>query len=203
MSVLTVAALLLPGCYKVPTTYVNDDVLVVTLHDMAGDFKQLATFAISDTIGMVSDDNSDKPIYTSDSKNVVNNIASNFTSRGFKRVNKNQVPDFAVNVTAIKVLNVTTYYPGYYYGYGGYYGGSYWGYPGYSYYYPWAYTYTYATGSLFIEVIDLKHKNVQANKLNVIWFCLLNGYLDSGGNSATVNTYVNKGFKQSPYIQAN
>jgi hypothetical protein len=202
ISLFAVFALLTPGCITAPQTDMNDGVLVVTLHDVNGDFKQLSTFSISDTIAVISDNGSDAPVYNSESQAVVNNVTANLSARGFTKVGRSQSPDFVVNVSAIKVLNVETYYPGYWYGYGGYYGGAYWGYPGYSYYYPWSYTYAYVSGSLLIEIIDVKHKNAASHEMTAIWNCLVNGYVTDNINAATVNTYVNKGFNQSPYIQA-
>lgn len=198
---LMASALLMLGCQKVTTDYgPNDDIIVITLHDKSTNFGDLKTFEISDSIGFINDGVSSYG-KSSGATSVINNIVRNFNDRGYKRVGHNQGADFAVNVTAIKILNIETYYPGYWYGYAGYYGGAYYGYPYYSYYYPYTYSYAYTTGSLMIEVIDFKHRDVANNRIIVPWNCLLNGYADSGASPDLVNTYVNKGFAQSPYIQ--
>lgn len=192
------------GCQKVPNQGPEEDIVVITLHDKDEAFSTLKTFSISDSIGVASNTASGYKIGGPQATAVLANIVNNLTSRGFVQVNKNLNPDMAVVVTAIKMLNVDTYYyPGYWYGYWGYYDAGYWGYPGYDYYYPWSYTYVYNTGSFMVELADLKHEDPVTKKITIAWSCLINGYLDSSTDSGLVNKYVDKGFEQSEYIKAN
>jgi hypothetical protein len=182
-----------------PIVNASQTVGVVTIHDKNASFSELKTFSISDSIGVVTD-GGEKGYAGTEATAIIANIVSNLETRGFVKVNKNQNPDMVIPVTAFKLLNIVSYYPGYWYGYGGYYGGGYWGYPGYGYYYPYSYTYTYTTGTLMIEAVDVRHRNPINNTMTVVWNCVINGLADGLNNSKTVNKFVNDGFVQSPYV---
>jgi hypothetical protein len=103
--------------------------------------------------------------------------------------------DLGVKVVTVTVTTVGTYYPGYWWGYGGYY-------PYYP-YYPYSYTYSYSTGSMFIDLIDLENANNISGKATVIWTSFSNGILGETSNTVLATDAVNQSFIQSPYIKTN
>lgn len=200
---LSLVTILSFGCVKVPDVAPEDEVITITLHDKNKNFADFKTFSINDTVSVITDGALEKKTGVN-ANQVISNIAKNMTSRGFTQVNSNQNPDIVVNLFAIKITNVSTYYPGYWYGYGGYYP-YYPYYPYYySYYYPWTYTYTYNTGGVFVEFIDFKHRQPPpSNVLSVMWSAFINGYVDASVNPGDINKYIDQAFEQSPYIKTN
>ena len=90
------------------------------------------------------------------------------------------------------------YYPGYWYP--GYWGGNWGG----GWYYPYPITYSYSTGSLLADMINLKNApEGQKEKLTVVWNAYISGLL-GGSGSLNVNrttTAINQAFTQSPYLK--
>ena len=90
------------------------------------------------------------------------------------------------------------YYPGYLYP--GYWGGNWGG----GWYYPYPITYSYSTGSLLADMINLKNApEGQKEKLTVVWNAYISGLL-GGSGSLNVNrttTAINQAFTQSPYLK--
>ena len=71
-------------------------------------------------------------------------------------------------------------------------------------YYPYAVTYSYSTGSFLTELLNLEAPQGQTEKLPVLWTAYMSGLL-SGSTSVNVNLAVqavNQAFTQSTYLQA-
>ena len=107
--------------------------------------------------------------------------------------------------------NVTTNIVGGGWGWGGWYGwGGWWGYPGGGYYpgYPGYCCYTsiyqYTTGSLIIEMLDVKNAEDEGDKVRipVAWHGGLNGYAEGSARNrqARVERSMDQMFKDSPYL---
>jgi hypothetical protein len=199
--------LLLTACQPEPDAQqLIDEFVVATNYDPAADFNSYATYAIpTDTIGLISNNSSDTIIVASESdfpRPVLNAIKSNLNARGYTQVGRDQNPDLGINVLVVNDFNVFQelvypgggYYPGNYYG--GYYGYNSW------YYYPYVNTYTYNTGVLIIEIVDLKNKTPE-NTVKVVWDAYLGDvYSTINLNEQAING-ITQAFAQSPYIGSN
>lgn len=199
---LALAASVLAACRKEPDlSTLSSNFVVQTDRDPAANFGSYKTFYISDTIAYLSSNKNDSILVDDNAKTVVNTIKDNLTKRGYTFVPRTSHPDLGINTVAIKDITVGIVYPGYWWGYPGYWDPWYWGWY-YPYYYPWTTAYAITTGSVIVEMIDLK--NADANdKLDVIWTINLNGALGSSSTNTTLAVNgINQAFVQSPYVKA-
>jgi hypothetical protein len=196
------------GCRKEPDlNQLTDEPVVVTYYDRGTDFNTLKTFSLPSTVGLISNSNpNDTLLGALKAAQILGRLSTRLTANGFTAVDSSQNPDMVANVFVIKDLNSSQVVsPGYWWGYDGYYDPYYWGYPGGYYYYPYTYTYTYETGTLVIELIDLKNRVQNNNKLYVAWNMLASGVL-SDSNSDNMQKALNaidQSFVQSPYLKSN
>lgn len=177
---------------------------VLTLYDTNIDFGSYASFHIPDSIGVVSDDASQpKHQGGSDAQQITSKIRGILTSRGYSHVGKN-VAELGVNVTIIHQLTdvYSSYNAGYWWGYDGYWGGAYWGYATSPYYYGYYYDYTYESGSLLIEMVDLKNA-ASNNKLKIIWNAEIGDIYAANIDVVSSLKYVQEAFDQSAYLKKN
>jgi Domain of unknown function (DUF4136) len=196
------------ACRKEPMLgqLINEPV-VVTYYDRGTDFNSLNTFCLPSTVGLISNTNpNDTLLGAVKAAQILGRLNTRLTERGFNSVDISQNPDMVANVFVIKDLNTNTVVsPGYWSGYGGYYDPYYWGYPGSFYYYPYSYAYTYETGTLVVELIDLKHRVQNNNKLYVVWNMLASGVLSdsNGDNMQKAFDAIDQSFVQSPSLKSN
>lgn len=195
-------AVLLGACQpEHDTVKLLDQFVVSTNYDTGADFTSYGTYSLStDTIGFVSNRSNDTIIVQSESdfpRPVLQSIESNLSSLGYTRVEKNENPDWRINVYVINDFNLyqqvvysNYYYPSYYgygYGYGGYYG------------YPYVNTYALNTGSLVLEILDLK--NITADKkVKVIWSAYMGDVYSTIDLIKQSQEGIDQAFIQSPYI---
>jgi len=129
------------------------------------DFGGYQTYYISDTIKRQTTNPNDSIWFDNDSKQLIDAVKANMTARGYTLVAKGSNPDLGLSMTAIKDLNIGVIYPGWWWGYWG----CYWGWCYYPPYYPWyGQIYTIPTGTLILDMIDLKNANSD-QRLTVIW----------------------------------
>jgi hypothetical protein len=205
----SVSIVALASCHDYPDF---DDLsykpVVITNHDPSIDFDNYQTYYMSDSITKISDDPNDSILEATYGDPLSNAIVENMNSRGFVRVGLNDNPDLGLNTAVIKITTtVQTYPPYYWWGYPGY-GGCYYGYCGgyYPYYgYGYGYSYSYSTGSLMIQMADLKNVNDSLKKINIVWTNFNTGVL---GSSSTLNVQegvnsINQAFTQSTYLETN
>jgi len=191
------------GCRKTPDfDQLSNQFIVSTSLDKNAVFNSYQTFFISDTIKYIGEIGSDSILVGLDAMQLVQTVKDNLTSRGYTFVSRDNNPDVGLTLSAIKDIDVVIeYYPGWW---DGYYGGCYWYYWCYPYYYPWTSVYAYTTGTIILNMYDLK--NADANQqLKGIWNTTGLGAL---GSSVSTNLSlgidaINQGFKQSPYLQTN
>jgi hypothetical protein len=203
------------GCYQASSEPPTDD-SVVTGHSPDANFGSYLTFAIDPTVHVAAVQ-ADDTVETTDadprmSEGVVNRLSDKLMRRGYNRVLNEEDPDLAVTITAIGLLQsgaVNSSYLSRYYS-------SYWGFPGWSYYYPYEIHSAYETGSLIIDMADLrnapKSKPVRtpepdddfaSNGLAVVWTMIGHkAYLDEHGTSRVSNATqaIDEAFAQSPYL---
>ncbi|MFI5218223.1 MAG: DUF4136 domain-containing protein [Bacteroidia bacterium] len=177
--------------------------IVVTNHDAEANFSNYQTYYLPPFIDKIADDANDSTVSSSLAQPILDAIDNNMQSRGYTKVTDKNLADIGIGVVTITVTTTEVYYPGYWWGYGGYYGG-YGGYYPYYPYYPYSYTYTYTTGSMVVELIDLKNIDLVNNRVDILWTNFSNGVLGQGVSSSVLAVdAVNQAFKQSPYITTN
>jgi hypothetical protein len=156
-------------------------VKVASDFDKKTDFSQFKTYAFYKT-GIDKVEISDL-----DKKRILRSIDESMTAKGFT---KSEDPDLLINffTKAHKEVYVDQYYGGWGYGYG--YGWG-WGYPYYWGGYPWVYTST--EGTLYIDLIDNKKKEM-------VWQGEGVGTLtqNSGDKDERIKEFVSKILKQYP-----
>ena len=202
MSFLVVLA----GCYPKGAEYIEELDLVYTNFYNQFDFKAQSTYAIPDSVVIITGDaisdpdGNGRPEYMSaaSAKVILDQVNNNMTANGWKRVNKFSNPDVALLVSSMTTTNIYYYYDWWYWDwwYGGYYG---WYYP--CCYYP-PYVTGYRSGSVLVQMIAPKGV-ASGDNMPIVWTALLNGLAE--GSSADIASRVQKGidqaFAQSPYLK--
>lgn len=189
------------GCYPDGPEYYSDYDIVYTNYDKDFSFGGHKFYAMPDKIVKISGniDQGSLPefIGTTYSSIILERIKSNMTSLGYTLVSDTTQADFILFPSALETTNI-----GYYYDYWGYYYG--WYYPPYygGWYYPYPMTYSYQTGSLFLNLIDRKSISPD-DKSPVVWVAIVNGLLEGSSADFTnrMNKTIDQAFKQSPYLQ--
>ncbi len=201
---LVMAGLFATSCRKSPNyDQLSSNFVVVTNADTTVAFNAFKTYYISDTISYLSSSSDDTILYDDNAKKLVQAVKDNMNARGYTFVAKNNHPDLGFNLGVVKTLNVGVSYPGWWWGYPGWWDPWYWGWY-YPYYYPWSITYVVTTGTVILDMVDLKDAESK-KQLRVLW----NGYMggavgsDVGGNVQRGVDAINQSFEQSPYIKAN
>ncbi len=192
------------ACRKTPDTQkLSANFAVQTAKDANANFGEYKTYYISDTIALRTTDPNDTLWTNGDARQLVATVKSNMNERGYTLVSRKSQPDIGLAMTAIKDLNIGVYYPGWWYGgYWGYWGGCYWGYCGYPPYYGYGAIYSIPTGTLILDMIDVKNA-ASTGKLNSIWSSVMSGGLGYTNDDVQLGVEaVNQSFEQSPYIQA-
>jgi hypothetical protein len=208
LPVLVISAL--SGCYPNGAQYTSDLDLVYTNYSTSFDFTTRTTYALPDSVIEITGDNfnndngNGKPDFLPPAyaQSILSQIQKNMTSFGWTKVDKNAHPDVILLASTMTTTNLYYYYDWGYWGwwYPGWYPGWGWYYPGY---YP-PYVTGYKSGSVFVQMIDQKSVAVPAaGNIPVIWSMILNG-LAQGGTAditARVQTNIDQGFAQSPYLK--
>lgn len=197
-------AVYLTACRKNPDTgKLSTDFVVQTSRSADANFQNFKTFFISDTIALATTNPNDSIWTDAKAKQLVATVKQNMTSRGYTLVNRNAKPDLGMELFAVKDLNVGVIYPGWWWGYWGYWGGCYWGYCGYPPYYPWTgMIYTVPTGTLILDMIDLKNATSHEN-LTVVWGSVMSGGIGTSSDLQLGVNAINQAFTQSAYLRSN
>ena len=201
MAVLA-GSLILASCTKYPneSDRTLEDLVVVTQYDTKANFSEYTTFAIPDSISVITETDSGR-IQNATTDVVVNQIVQNMVARGYTRVATNQAPDLGINVSFFKNTNIQVYYPGWYWGYPGYYPPDYWYGGGYGYYYPYYPTVTsYTVGSLIVDMVDLKNANPITQEISICWTAYIRGLLTGYHTTGEITTSIDQAFVQTPQL---
>lgn len=199
--------ILLPFAFSCVKEVTRNELLqepaILTQYEVGLDFSQFSTFALVDSISIISDNQSlQNRIATPNAQMVLNRIRTEMENRGF-----NESPvvnaELGINVSIIHELDFevgTVVVPGYWWGYDGYWDAAYWGYAGDPFYYGYNYNYVYESGALLIELYDLKHAGT-TNKLKVIWNAEIGDIYNTDIDLAEGLESVSQAFTQSPYLR--
>jgi hypothetical protein len=160
LSGMAVITFFIASCYEYhDDTYLDELDITLTYYDTTANFQNYNTFAIRDSVGIISDYLSDSEIdafYRPNGGNdqIKSLVRQYMIDLGYTEVSSDENFDLGVNLVVAAVENTEYYYYGWWYGYYGYYG---WYYDGwYPYYgYPWyPVSYTYQKGALLMELAD-------------------------------------------------
>jgi hypothetical protein len=173
-----------------------DELVVSTNYDPQALFANYSTFTMpTDTIGFLSNQTRDTILTHPNSglvRPIINRIKNNMLERGYSFISRDQNPDLGINVIIVNNLNFLQQVidPGYYYPY--YYGYS-------SYYYPYVQTYTENTGTLVVQVVDLKNRN-QNNEVRVVWSAQMGDLVSTLKQVEQTEKGIDQAFIQSTYF---
>jgi hypothetical protein len=224
-----VVSLFSSACYDYhDDTYLDELDITFTYYDTTYNFQQNSTYAIRDSVGIISDYLSNNEIANfykngGGSDKIKEQVRANLNALGYSEVAGTANFDFGVNLVVMAVEN-TEYYYGWWYGYYGYYGW-YWGgwYPYYG--YPWyPVSVTYQQGALLMELVDgnsLRAYRIWADDktqgeienadpdevpdVNFVWQALVSGVAGSetSYNKDRAERGIDEAFSQSPYLIKN
>ena len=229
-AVAVIASLFMTACYEYhDDTYLDELDITLTYYDTTYNFQQNATYALRDSVGIISDYLSDAEInnfYKPGGGNdqIKDLVRTNMTALGYTEVSADANFDFGINLVVAAVENTETYYYGWWYGYYGYYGWYYGGwYPYYG--YPWyPVSYTYQKGALLMEFADGNSirayrawadgktqgeiENADPDEvpdINFVWQALISGVAgtDKSYNQQRAERGIVEAFSQSPYLIKN
>ncbi|MFM7329287.1 MAG: DUF4136 domain-containing protein [Bacteroidota bacterium] len=202
-SIFAAAAALLLACNGFPDLELRVKSMVVqTSFAKNINFSAYSTFFIpTDTLGLVSNVSDDTIIVGDYAKGVTARVRAKVSGGGYTYVERDQDPDIAVNVYIVDNSGVfqSVTYPNYLNGYPGYFYSGYYGFGGY-YNYPVVQTYSYQSGILAIELIDLKNRTPD-NKLQVVWVANIGDVYTSTDPFVKVLDAIDQAFRQSPYLK--
>jgi len=223
-------SLFMSACYTYhDDTYLDELDITLTYYDTNYNFQQYNTFAIRDSVGIISDYLSDSEIanfYKNGGGNdqIKDLVRTNMISLGYTEVANDENYDFGVNLVVAAVENTEYYSYGWWYGYYPYYGWYYGGwYPYYG--YPWyPVSYTYQKGALLMEIADgesIRAYRIWADgktqgeienadpdevpNINFVWQALISGVagMDKSYNQERTQRGIVEAFSQSPYLIKN
>ena len=195
---------LMSGCTKEPLENMTEAEtrIYITNHDSTANFAAFKTFSIADSVAVVRNSRLEKKDLKDIDAQFIKGMKDAMQQRGYVLVNKDQNPDLGINIS--RVYNTYTgviSYPSYWGYYVRFWDPYYWGYPGYVYYFPYAFNvYQVRDGAVSIDMIDLRHTKGD-NKIKGLWNGLIRG--EGIFNSGNVNSQVKSLFDQSPYIKTN
>ena len=204
---LFAAVLMVTACEKTPDTgKLDDDYLVYTNYDDDTDFKQFSTYYMPDSVLIITG-NADKPKYlygTPASDIILTNFDKGMENAGYIRVTDKSIADLGLQVSYVEDTYNFRYFNNYpwWYGYPWYWNFGYWGNWG-GWYWPYNITYSYTTGSVLGELVDLTLPPTTSKTLRVVWSTYISGLLNPNGslNAIEVQQGINQAFSQSPYLK--
>lgn len=201
LGVIGLTALLFAGCTKDPARQLEGEETSVYITNRAEGvgFGQYASFALSDSVVVLQNNQLVDRVRTEYDGLLINAIAGQMQQRGFVRVAQGDDPDLGITVSRIynDFTGIVNYFD-----YWGYYGGwwdpFYWGYPGLNYGFPGFFgTYTITDGAVAVDMIDLKNANANG-QLRAVWSGLIRG--TGTFAPARAEAHAAALFAQSPYI---
>lgn len=206
--VVVIAMAVFTGCQKDPLKNLSaaESRIYITNQDSTAEFSSFRTFSISDSVGVIEDNQGLGKELTSFDAAVVAAVSASMEARGYQRVERNENPDLGVTVTRV-YSNFTGLisYPSYWDYYGNFYDPFYWGYPGYDYFSPVYYgptfysTYQVVQGALAVDMLNLRDAAVD-NTIRPVWSALARG--TGVLNPSNVESQISAFFEQSPYLAA-
>ena len=201
----TIPLVLLASCEKDPDMEnLDGDLAVYTDYAPDADFGSFDTYYLPDSI-LEPGQGRDATYWKDDyAQMLISEVSLLMDGRGFTRLageEGKETADLGLQMTYIAQTNqVAT--GGLYYGWWDY---GYWGPWWSSWYYPYAVTYSYDTGTLLLELVDLTKASDDgtARRLPVVWYANAQGYSfgNSRADAALLLRAIDQAFAQSPYVK--
>lgn len=203
------------GCQKDPSTSgLSSEYLVYTAHDTSADFATIDTYYIPDSILLIGShavnetgDRVSKYWNDADALSLINTIVSEMNSLGYTRIDEGALRQTADVGFQVSYVEETSYFTGYsnpywWWDYPYYWSPGYWGYWS-GWYYPFVVQYSYTTGSLLVEMVDLKKGDPTTRKLPILWNSYISGLVRNNKsiNIERASEALKQAFLQSPYLK--
>lgn len=197
-------AILATSCEKDPDlNQLDNNFTVYTNYDSKTNFNDFKTYYLPDSILLVGQGMKTEYWKDENAQDIIKQVADEMDARGYTRVNAIKEANIGIQLSFIHQTTQVI-------GTGGWYD-SWWG-PGYwgpywnDWYYPYPVTYSYNTGTLIMDMVNLTahtEDTSQKVKLPVIWHSYATGLLfdNSKYNIQLTLDAVNQAFEQSPYIK--
>ena len=132
------------------------------------------------------------------------NYVKGMESAGYVRTTDKALADLGLQISYVEDTYRFRYFNDYpwWYGYPWYWSCGYWGNWG-GWYWPYNITYSYTTGSVLGELVDLTESPDTSKTLRVVWTSYITGLLNGNGslNTADVQSSISQAFAQSPYLK--
>ncbi|MFC2086046.1 DUF4136 domain-containing protein [Bacteroidota bacterium] len=191
------------GCYPGSGSFTADETdIVATVYDTTANFQANKTFVVPDTVIHVVDPDEEDPIDIprNNDELMINTVKENLRSLGYSELENpslENLPDIfvTVQVTATEWTGYVSY-P--WYGWWGWYP---WYPPGWGppYYPCCTTTYSYTTGTILLDMIDVSESD--AENIVIPWNAALNGVAAGGQGGTRIKTRLDQAFNQSPYLK--
>jgi len=200
------------SCYPNSDRDAADFDVAVTFYDPDVNFSNFQTYAMPDSIVHLTDPQQGDHLTRQQDNRILLTIATNMEDLGYTREMNPETngADVIILVSAMSDENWETYSSYAPYDSWSWYGGwGYWGWwgPSYNTYYPWGATvaYSYTTGTLILEMIDMQDVNEESELINTLWVGAINGLLEGSdsGLEFRIVSNINQCFDQSPYLDVN
>ena len=206
---LLFTALLFTSCEKEPDLdKVQNDYVVYTQYDKNANFSKGNTFYVPDSVLLIGNKSQNATyLDTTTGDFIINAYTTQMQSKGYTKVTDKSEATYGLQLSYIE----STYYfvdsPNWWYDYPWYWSPSYWWpWVNGNWYYPYQFIYSYTSGSLLCEMIDLSSVSTTTTNVNptVIW----NNYITNvasfnKANESKLTNAIGQAFKQSPYLQYN
>ena len=194
---ITLLSLSLTGCAWGPGTLdeTQDQILTVAYKSPTADFSTFKTFAITDSILVISGVNSKERVKDSESDMILQTVTDNMVAQGYTQVAVGtDGTDLVVDLSYLE-STTTNVYPGYW-------GDWDWWWDWYNPLYPWYPYYpsyiptivsSYSTGTLFIDVADIVNSTTE-EKVPVVWHGIVRSILNGKHNEGEIKAAINDCF---------
>lgn len=193
------------SCEKDPDmNKLDSDFAVYTNYDNSVQFSKFNSFYLPDSILVAGSGLNSQYWKDENAQKIINRVADEMTGRGYTRVDDKTKADIGLQLgyaqQTTQIIG-SVGYPGY-----NWWGAGFWGFGWSGWYYPYPVSYSYDTGTLITEMVDLTGKLVDPDKkvdLPVIWHTYASGLLYGSSHidmQLTLNA-VDQAFEQSPYIK--
>ena len=206
---LFAAVLIVAACEKTPDTgKLDNSYLVYTDGDENTDFKKLKTFYVPDSVLIITGSaTKHKYLYaTPEADILIGAFVEGMNNAGYVRTADKDDADLGLQISYVEETYRFRYYDNFpwWYGYPWYWSYGYWGNWG-GWYWPYSITYSYTTGSVLGELVDLTEEDTTSKPLKVVWTTYVSGLLENNGelNLTAVKQAIGQAFAQSSYLKTN
>lgn len=195
VAMFSLMAILAISCQKEPDmSKLDNDFMVYTNYDKDVNFNKFSTYYLPDSIAIPGSDMKAKYWTDENAKKIISNVEEEMSSRGYQRIKEKDKANLGLQLSyAEKTVRVQGY-P--YFGWGYNYWGAFWN----GWYYPFPVAYSYNTGTVIIDLVNLTSTE---KELPIIWHANMSGllYSNSKMNMQLTLRAIEQAFTQSPIIK--